>query len=673
MIRCATIAQPQGGPRDSLPPIVISTVPPEGTTNFQSKRITINFNEYVAIKDQQKEVITSPPFLKKPTLTLKGRSIEVDFQEPLDSNTTYRIDFGNAIVDNNEGNRLGYYNYKFSTGPMIDSLLMSGLLIDAQTRDSLVGGLVFFFDARVDTLPDRDSTLFNARADVIVRTDSSGLFLADILKDKPYRAYAIIDKNGNHKYESGTDMVAMLDSSYNPADMPDFDMWIAPGLFGRGPRRHIDPPQLLFEAFLEEPKRKQTLTKQERPDRQKILLTFNTFDAQVTSVKINGIDSSWVMLERGIKGDSVWAWIVPPTKSDAEALGDTLRGTVTYLRADSLWQLHPFTEDLLVTHRLNIPKETKRTLAADSIRRAKILAKRQRKFDKRLKKQLKTARKTSRKRGDPYRPDSVLLLDSTLFLQVHPDSTKLKAEELPNEKSKKQTELNPFGYKVKAENPLNPEQHIRFTFDYPLKEIDSDRITLEEVTRPKIEASSDGTKNPDLLDPVTFTVDLDSTSTRKELTVKADWQGDKSYRLTIPEGTFTNIAYQTNDTLISNFTVALPEKYGTLILKTAEDSTLASHYILEVLDSERKAIRRIKSVKPGESYTIRYLTPGKYKLRIIEDRNNNGRWDTGSLVERRRAESVRVWKRDETDAQILAKENWDVEVPINLKEIFQKP
>lgn len=680
-IRCASIAPPQGGPRDSIAPRIISINPPQYSVNFKDKRINIEFDEYVLIKDQSKEVITSPNMDKKPTLTPKGRSIQVDLQDTLLPNTTYAIDFGNAIVDNNESNKLGYFSYVFSTGNYIDSLIICGLVVDAQKRDSLFSALVFFFDAKDDSIPAYDSTLFNARAEAIFRTDSSGLFFANILKDKEYRVYAVMDKNGNHKYESGTDMVGILPGTFNPTKMPDFDMWIEPGTKKRAPRRNIDKPQLHFESFMEIPKRRQMLTKSERPERQKILFTFNTIGAKVNSLKINGMDSTWLVPEYGIKGDSVWYWITPPDTLAIASLADTLKGEITYLRDDSLWQKYPYTEKFSVVHRVFQPTGRTLTQEQDSIKRAKLYAKRKRKFDKQLTKQLRRARKISLRRGDPPRPDSLLLLDSTLFLQVgaaekaRQDSIETAKIEAKLNRGKEKI-VNPFLMNTVADNPLNPEKNIVFKFGMPLAKIDSARIELIHLQRPKVETAADGSRNQDIKIPIPFTLEVDSASYNQHVTLKANWKGDNDYQLTIPSGVFTNIAFQSNDTLTSKFAVAMPDKFGTILLEIASDSTLEAQdisYILEITSVDDKVIERIKGVRPGQKHKLLYIRPGKVRIKVTEDLNNNGTWDTGSLVERRQAERIRQWFDPNGEKNILIKENWEVPLKINLKELIDQP
>lgn len=680
-VQCASIAQPQGGPRDSLPPLIISTVPAQKATNFKGKQIALNFNEYVALRDQQAEFLISPPNINgsKPTLTVKGRSVLVDFDEQPDSNTTYRLDFGNSIADNNEGNRLGNYAYIFSTGPDLDTLMMSGLTIDAQTRDSVIGAMLFFFDAAADSVASHDSTLFNARPDAVFRSDSSGLFVADILKDKDYRVYAILDKNGNQRYESGADYVAMLDTVYNPTRMPDFDMWIEPATGRKGPRRQISPPQLQFELFKEDPVRRQTVLGNSRPERQKLEIVFNAIQqAEIVSFAPIGLDSTWFTRENGIKGDTVWYWIAPPTREAVEALKDTIRAKITYMTQDSLWNPQLKSEELTFVHRIVDPNARGRrsnTAVADSIKQVKEARRKAKRAVKLQKKWVKMARIISRRRGDPKRTDAELLADTTLFKQVDVDTTQ-------TDRPRGNAELpvkNPFGYQVQAANPLNPENHIKLLFDYPLRSVDEARITLTKLSEAQSALPSrdrqTAVPEPDVKTetPEPFTLELD-TVTRRQLTIRADWKADDEYNLLIPDSVFMNIAFQGNDTLKSTFKVADSSKYGTVIIELRGDDQLPDYeYILELQTKDGKTYQKIRHAVAGESYKLRYLPASQYRLRVTEDRNKNGEWDTGSLVQRRQPERIRIWEHPATGRDILAKENWDVTVPVDLRELFSRP
>ena len=138
LTRCASIGSPSGGPRDTLAPKVLTATPEFNSTDFQSDRIYIAFDEYIQLQNQQKEVYTSPAMRVKPKLSLRGRGLQIEInRDSLQPNTTYAIEFGSSITDNNEGNPYYGMRYVFSTGDRIDSLIMSGYTENSQKLDSM--------------------------------------------------------------------------------------------------------------------------------------------------------------------------------------------------------------------------------------------------------------------------------------------------------------------------------------------------------------------------------------------------------------------------------------------------------------------------------------------------------------------------------------------------------
>lgn len=128
-MRCANPAAPSGGPRDSIPPKILRMTPKNYSTNFKAAKVYIEFDEYIQLKDAQKEIVIAPPLERRPLFKVKGRGVEIEFKCEFDSATTYKIDFGKALQDNTEGNPLGNFAYVFSTGDVIDSLVMTGRLL----------------------------------------------------------------------------------------------------------------------------------------------------------------------------------------------------------------------------------------------------------------------------------------------------------------------------------------------------------------------------------------------------------------------------------------------------------------------------------------------------------------------------------------------------------------
>ncbi|MCC8035532.1 MAG: Ig-like domain-containing protein, partial [Rikenellaceae bacterium] len=338
--RCGSVGILTGGPKDSLPPVVVAMNPAYGTTNFKGDRIYIEFDEYIQLKDQQKEFFSSPRMEKKPTLLIRGKGIQIDIADTLRENTTYALNFGSSIADNNEGNPLYSFRYVFSTGDQIDSMIMSGYTVDAYKKDSVSKTFLFFYAAEKDSIPEYDSTVFNHIPDVIARAENNGIFIAENLKPIDYRIYAIQDNNGNQTYEPGTDGIGFLDSIYNPTRMPAFNVW-----FDTTRSYVTADPQLYFRMFRDEPFRRQYLSGSSRPLQHKVVLTFGAPNPQVDTLIFDGVPSSRIITEY-LKPtrDSVALWFNMPS----EYMPDTLKGRISFMRHDSINQLVRHGQELVL-------------------------------------------------------------------------------------------------------------------------------------------------------------------------------------------------------------------------------------------------------------------------------------------------------------------------------------
>ena len=203
---CANRGYPQGGEKDVTPPQVIKEVPESFSTNFKGKQIDIYFDEYVQLKDINKKFVMSPPMKKKARVSLRGKYVRVTFQDSLKPNTTYTLDFADAIVDNNEGNPLGFYRYVFSTGPQLDSMELGGQVIDMQTQLPVLGATVMFYQNTADSVPLTDLPSY------VAKTDSAGMFRVTNIKDDTYRVMAIDDARGNYLFVPSETKVGFIDS-----------------------------------------------------------------------------------------------------------------------------------------------------------------------------------------------------------------------------------------------------------------------------------------------------------------------------------------------------------------------------------------------------------------------------------------------------------------------------
>ena len=204
---CANIIPPTGGPRDSLPPVLLSSNPADSTLKFVGKKVVLNFNEFVDIDNVQQNLIVSPVPLISPTVESRLRTITITIRDTLKPNTTYSLDFGNSIKDVNEGNVYKNFTYLFSTGTRLDSLQMSGKVIIAESgkTDSTI---VIMLYKNLD-----DSAIVKERPRYVARTDSSGNFHFRNLEPGTFAIYAVKDEGGARRYQSKKSLFAFYDSS----------------------------------------------------------------------------------------------------------------------------------------------------------------------------------------------------------------------------------------------------------------------------------------------------------------------------------------------------------------------------------------------------------------------------------------------------------------------------
>ncbi len=409
---------PDGGPKDTIPPVIIALNPDNFTTNFSTNKVYIEFNEFVQIKDQNKEMFTSPAMKKMPLVATRGKGIVITIRDTLKENTTYAIDFGSAIRDNNEGNPLNAMRYVFSTGDKVDSLMCSGYTADSYKADSVSRTYIWFYIAdSLPVTPDYDSTIFNRQPDVIARAQNNGIFIAQNLKPVDYRIYAFGDKNDNKMYEAGTDMVGILEGTYNPAKMPEFAIW-----FDSLRMYPSAEPQLYFRMFTDKAFKNQRLVEAKRTDRKKLLLYFNADYPDIESIRLDSIPSDKILYDPITKGrDTLNLWLDVP----AENLPDTIKGEITYFRHDSVRQYVKTTEPLKMAWRYVESKEEQREREKEEKEREK-------------------AEKEGREWTPPTKP-------------------------------------NPFKYTTSAQGEINPEKGIDLTLTFPAVKFDTTSVKLYKI------------------------------------------------------------------------------------------------------------------------------------------------------------------------------------------------
>ena len=222
---CAKRGTPDGGPLDMEPPVYVRARPENFTTNFDANEIRIYFNEYIKLSDPQRQIIISPPMDPRPEITPLGtasKSIRIRINDTLEPRTTYTINFGRSITDNNEANPLSFFTYAFSTGPYIDSLSLRGSVKDAILRspDPFISVMLYEIDSTYN-----DSVIYTRVPRYVTNTlDSATTFQLNNLKQGTYQLVAMRDVNNNYTFEPRTDKVAFSDEYITIPTDEEFDL-----------------------------------------------------------------------------------------------------------------------------------------------------------------------------------------------------------------------------------------------------------------------------------------------------------------------------------------------------------------------------------------------------------------------------------------------------------------
>jgi len=325
---CAnTSTAPTGGPKDTIPPEMVACDPLYNAVNIPTQgkdcKIVFTFNEYVQVKDAMKYIFLSPPQTKRPEYKIKGKSVIVTFKEPLDSNTTYSLDLGLAVKDNNEGNQFPQFIHSFSTGSVIDSMFVSGTVSNATTMLPEKEITILFHK---DTT---DSAVFKVLPSAAARSDLWGYFTVRNLKPDKYRVYAIQDVNNNNKYDAETDMIAFLDTVIIPDKVMVLDMPELAVVDMKDTSTCLARPSQLSLFLFKETSSKQFLREKDRPLKRMFFLKFAAPYVQLDSLSVNDLSDDEIFIEKNIMGDSLTVWLKTP-----EVDKDTLTVTYRYMRTD---------------------------------------------------------------------------------------------------------------------------------------------------------------------------------------------------------------------------------------------------------------------------------------------------------------------------------------------------
>lgn len=569
---CANIGNPSGGPRDEDPPIFVSADPPIGSVNVNKTKLTLTFNELVNVKDAFSKVVVSPPSRQVPRVTSVGRRVNVTF-DSLAPNTTYTIDFADAIEDNNEANKLTGFAYSFSTGPEIDTLRISGMVLDSRNLEPQQSILVGVHENLNDSAFEKVPLLR------IAKTDDRGRFTIRGLKEGTYRVFALNDKDGDYRYANPEEDVAFYEVTVSPSaervettDTIYNELTAEVDTVHTRMRTRYLPNDILLRTFNSQI-RPQYLTKYERLDTTKVFLKLNTHTEVLPDLKVilpEGETIEDAVIERNLTNDSLIYWL-----PERLVHVDSIRIAASYLRTDSTGGLSMTTDSLRFFYNRPKPKKAKKS-------------------------------------------------DEKKKISVE-DS--IKAITLA---------INFSGNSQDVYMPITVE------FPEPLKSLNKSAFHLEYMV--------DSIWKP-VRDPYELT-QRDSVSPRNFL-IQYPWAYDTKYRLQVDTMAGIGIYGKPTRPAIHQFSTKKEDDYCSLTFEISGMDPGIPAFV-ELLSSGDAIVRTEKVI--GNKVIFKYLAPGKYYARLIEDFNGNGDYDTGNYALGLQPDLAYYYPK-----VINIKKNWDKE------------
>ena len=417
---CASTGRPDGGPYDEDPPKFMGSSPRPFALNVKQNKLELHFDEFIKLEKASEKVIVSPPQLEQPEIKVVGKKVVVHLIDTLKEGTTYTVDFSDAIVDNNEGNPMGNFTYTFSTGSSIDTMEVSGTVLNAENLEPIKG-------IQVGLHSDlSDSAFIKKPFERVSRTDSRGRFNIRGIAPGKYRIYALKDGNQNYLFDSKSEVIAFSDSLVIPSCMPatrQDTVWRDTLTYDTiktvGYTRFM-PDDLVLRAFKEETTRQYLKTKTRDKENHFVLVFGAKADTLPTLKGLNFDEKDAFVIESTPRNDSICYWV----KDSLIYQQDTLMIQMNYLSTDTLDQLVPTCDTLYLANKLTREQ------------REKIAEKERKEKEK--------ERKKKEKKGEKIEPEPIP------FLKM----------------------------KVEAPGELDLDKNIEISFEEPLAQIDTAGIRL---------------------------------------------------------------------------------------------------------------------------------------------------------------------------------------------------
>lgn len=575
---CARMGNPDGGWYDETPPRVVGASPTEKATGVKTRKLHIRFNEFIKIENATENVVVSPPQLESPDIKAGGKSIDIELKDSLKANTTYTMDFSDAITDNNEGNPLGNYTYSFSTGEHIDTMEVSGWVLAAENLEPVKGILVGLYANLADSAFRTQPMLR------VAKTDGRGHFVIRGIAPGKYRVYALQDVDGDYHLTQKGEEMAFNREIIVPSSKPDVrqdTLWrdsLRIDSISRVSYTHFLPDNITLRAFTHV-QTDRFFTKAERalPECFSLVFTAGSNELpQLRGLNFNNAERAFIVMPTA-KKDTITYWI----KDSALINQDTLRMQMQYWSTDT-------------TGQLRMKQDTIEVLAKTPY--AKRLKEKQKKAE-----EWKKAQDKAQKKGEPF-----------------------------------ETEMRPEALKVevKVNNSIAPDENVRIELPTPLLSLDSTKVhlyskrdTLWYEARYRIRVREGG----DSLAPVGTNL-----LHKRWLELQAEWKPGVEYSFELDSLALTDIYGTTSGKIKQGFKVREDKEFATLAVSLT--ALTDSNVVVQLLNGQDAVVKQTRALAGTANFY--YLQPATYYLRLFVDRNGNGRWDTGDFYRGEEPETV---------------------------------
>lgn len=547
---CASIGNPDGGRFDETPPRVVGSSPADGAVNVSKRKVQILFDEYIKLEKASEKVVISPPQIEPANVRADGKRVKVDFYDSLRANTTYTIDFSDAIEDNNEGNPMGQYTFSFSTGDVIDTMQVSGRVLNAADLEPIKGIMVGLYPAD-STWND---TLFRTRPFLRVsRTNGEGRFTIKGVKDGAYRVRALDDKDGDFVFSQKNERVAFDTTVYVTGSFPDVRMdtvWRDSLWYDSirvVPYTHYTPDDVLLLAFLEDGQERHLL-KTAYPEPTNFTFYFTAPSDSTPRIKGLNFDERCLVADASLKNDTVTFWVTDTALIHRQ---DTLSMILSYMETDTLGQLVVTNDTLDLS-----PKTTYAKIAAERSKQIEAWEKDRERRQKKAKKPL------------PY-------------------------EENPYERTWLEAGFKPSG-------SLAPNQNVRYLAKEPILEVDTTKIHFY------VKKDTDWLPAPFLFMP--------EERSAKSYMLYAEWEPGQKYRFVMDTAAVVSVLEHESKSVRQEFHVRAVEEYGSIFIHVISPDTGVVVQLLSKNDKVEAQQRTDKDgnadfffMKPGEYYMRCYV------------------------------------------------------------------